>query len=156
MHTHTHTHTHTPFHPGTSFAFAKGQPIMLPSLYVNAHVPCNTTGDLTDFFFAGSFTNPGTTRFYGCVLCLPTSTHLCEIQFFIDLYIMSYFCPILTLDSFKFNCPPFFLPPDRIRMCKWLEQWVHKDPLKHGHGRSFCAGRFHPSKRKCVVSSDCK
>ena len=76
---HSGTCTHTPFHPGTSFAFAKGQPIMLPSLYVNAHVPCNTTGDLTDFFFAGSFTNPGTTRFYGCVLCLPTSTHLCEI-----------------------------------------------------------------------------
>ena len=52
-----------------SFTFAKGQPIMLPSLYVNPHTPCNTTGNQTDFFFAGAFINPGDLHFTGCVLC---------------------------------------------------------------------------------------
>ena len=57
------------------FTLAKGQPIMLPSLYVNPHPPCpkNYTGNLTDFFFIGNFVN-GKTPFRGCML-----THLCAI-----------------------------------------------------------------------------
>ena len=54
----------------TDFALAKGQPIMLPSLYVNPHTPCPeknyTAANLTDFIFVGSFAS-GDTCFTGCM-----------------------------------------------------------------------------------------
>ena len=59
-----------------NFTLAKGQPILLPSLYVNPHPPCpkNYTGLLTDFIFVGFFGKDDSFHFKGCM-----SRHLCAI-----------------------------------------------------------------------------
>ena len=133
----------------TTFPLAKGQPIMLPSLYVNPHTPCpkNYTGPLTDFIFIGSFANDPL-LFPGCML---VNTLVCNLIFHFQCWSsinVRCFCPIWL--RIHFNWPP----SGRIRMCKWLSEWIYKDKSRTGN-RSICAGRHHPSKNPCSVP-DCK